>query len=205
MYHKLLIIACLFISVTGYSQDNLIPMFLPSATPQPIPKDDVKGKFTDIGSELPDFRAVTIPQGRILKKGSQEGVMEQREIIIKAMNITKKDVKNNANLLVMIFNPTCGHCAVMTDTLEHYIYLFKKSKLLMITGQNMGQYLEDFESEHNTNQYPTMLIGLDSSNFTNKIFLYNQLPQINIYDKERKLIKIFQGDISIDSLKRYIQ
>jgi hypothetical protein len=180
-------------------------MFLPSSTPQPIPDDNIKGKFTDIGSELPDFRVVTIPQGRILKKGEENGGITQREIVIKALNITKKTVANNANLLVMIFNPTCGHCAVMTDTLEHYIYLFKKTKILMVTGQNMGTYLEDFESEHNTNQYPTMIIGLDSSNFTRKIFLYNQLPQINIYDKNRKLIKIFQGDISIDELKEYIQ
>ena len=48
-------------------------------------------------------------------------------------------------------------------------------------------------------------MGLDSANFINSVFLYKTLPQINIYSPERKLLKIFNGDVAIDSLKRYIQ
>jgi hypothetical protein len=50
-----------------------------------------------------------------------------------------------------------------------------------------------------------MFVGADSFKVTDRLFTYQGLPQINIYNKERKLIKIFQGDIFIDSLKAYIK
>jgi hypothetical protein len=56
-----------------------------------------------------------------------------------------------------------------------------------------------------TEEYPIMYVGTDSGDFLNNVFLYSQLPQINIYDKKRKLLKTFTGEVAIDSLKKYIQ
>jgi hypothetical protein len=36
------------------------------------------------------------------------------------------------------------------------------------------------------------------------MYMYQSLPQLNIYNKERKLIKYFTGDIAIDSIRTYI-
>jgi phenylacetate-CoA ligase len=37
-------------------------------------------------------------------------------------------------------------------------------------------------------------MGVDSSEMINKMYMYQSLPQLNIYNKERKLIKYFTGD-----------
>ncbi len=48
-----------------------------------------------------------------------------------------------------------------------------------------------------------MYIGTDSSGFINNVFLYQSLPQINIYSPAHKLIKTYTGEVPIDSLKQY--
>ena|ERR1700744_4136640 len=121
--------------------------------------------------------------------------------------ITNKTMKNNANLFVMLFNPTCSHCEDMTVLLEKNIGLFKKSKILMVATSSMGPYMKGFEDSYHTDQYTnTMTVALDSSmHLVDKTFLYKMLPQISVYDKDRKLVKVFTGEIAIDSLKQYIE
>jgi len=120
--------------------------------------------------------------------------------------ITNETVKNKANLLVMIFNPQCSHCEDMTALLEKNIGMFNKSKLLMVANSNQAPYIKNFEQSFHIDQYPTISLGLDSNlHYIDKTFRYNMLPQINIYNRKRKLIKVFTGDIVIDSLKPYIQ
>jgi len=203
MLRKLLIITGLFTAVAAHAQEGLIPMYVPSTTPRDIPDNNDKSiDYTKMGAPLPDLKVVTLPQGKV-KKGPND--VEIKNVIVPSKKITNNTVKNNANLILMIFNPNCGHCEDQTDTLEKYIFLFKKSKLVLACAPLMGPFLEQFEKDHHTNQYPTIQIGLDSSNLIKKTFLYTNLPQINIYDKKRKLIKTFIGGATIDSLKSYIE
>jgi hypothetical protein len=125
-------------------------------------------------------------------------------IMMDSSVITNKDVKNNANLFVMIFNPTCGHCEAQTETFKSNISLFKKTKLLLVATPMMKPYLPTFNANHKMSDFPTIQYGIDSATSA-RLFIYQSLPQINIYDKDRKLIKIFSGNVVIDSLKEYIQ
>jgi len=121
--------------------------------------------------------------------------------------ITNKDMNNDANLFVMLFNPTCSHCEEMTKQLERNIKLFNKSKILMVAPHTTKDYVQGFEDGYHTSKYaPIITMGVDSSmHLVDKTFQYKAIPQISIYDKDRKLIKVFSGEISIDSLKPYIQ
>lgn len=134
------------------------------------------------GSPAPDIRVVT-PSGRVL---------------------TNDSLASKGNLLVMMFNPTCDHCADVTDTLRSHISWFQDTKMVMVAGDLMMPYLKDFIHDHNLNQYPTINIGVDSSGIINKIYNYNSLPQINVYNPERVLIKVMTGVPPIDSLRKYI-
>lgn len=139
--------------------------------------------YKQLGSPMPPIRMVTT-DGKV---------------------ITQNDVANDANLLVMLFNPTCDHCQEETILLAKNIYLFKKTKALLMAAEGMKDYLEFFESATHVSEYPTLQMGLDSSKFIDKTFRYMDLPQINIYDKDRKLVRIFNGDTPLDSLKQYIE
>jgi hypothetical protein len=93
----------------------------------------------------------------------------------------------------------------MTELLIKNMSLFKKSRLLMATLPNNEPYMENFRKNHHIDNYPTIALGLDSTHLIDRLFMYKLIPQINIYDKDRKLIKTFCGEAPIDSLKEYIQ
>jgi hypothetical protein len=121
------------------------------------------------------------------------------------MYLTADDVDNNANLLVMIFNPGCSHCEDETAVIQNNFSLFKKTELVMVAKPASSVSLSDFYIRRRLSEFPAIHIGTDSSSFIGNTFVYGMLPQINIYDHDRKLIKIYNGEISIDSLKKYIE
>jgi hypothetical protein len=97
------------------------------------------------------------------------------------------------------------HCEDATFKIEDNIKLFKKSKIVLLTGEKSKMYIPDFAQRHRIVRYPAMYIGYDSSTFIDDVFLYQTLPQLNIYNAERKLIKVYCGDVPIDTLKKFIQ
>lgn len=119
--------------------------------------------------------------------------------------LNDENLKNDANLFLMLFNPTCEHCEDETILLKENIFRFKKSKIVLIAAPSMGPYLDYFVNNTKTDSFPSIQIGLDSCGYLDKVFRYETLPQINIYDKDRKLIKVFTSDTPIDSLKQYIE
>jgi thioredoxin-related protein len=138
--------------------------------------------YKEIGAPLPEFKVVRLDGTKIVRK----------------------DAQYDGNLFIMFFNPTCGHCEEFTETLKKNIFLFKKTKVIMVAGSMMQPYLPDFIKKHELSKYPTLTMGVDSSEMINKMYMYQSLPQLNIYNKERKLIKFFTGDIAIDSIRSYI-
>ena len=119
--------------------------------------------------------------------------------------LTNKDVDNGANLFIMLFNPTCSHCEDETALIERNIGFIKNSKFLFLATPVMKPYLPDFVNMMHITDFPEFRIGIDSSGYLNNMFLYQALPQINIYDHDRKLLRIFTGEVAIDTLKKYIE
>lgn len=118
---------------------------------------------------------------------------------------TEKDFKYDGHLFVMMFNPTCDHCQAMTLDFEKNIDLFKKTKILMVAAPSMMDYLEFYNNVTRYSKYEPITVAVDSAGFIDKTFTYSSLPQINVYDKDRKLVKIFSGETAIEALKPYIE
>jgi hypothetical protein len=119
--------------------------------------------------------------------------------------LTVDDLHCKGNLFIMIFNPTCGHCEDQATVLEQNLGLFQKSKLVLMANRTMTDYVPGFLALHHMDRYPTSFVGTDSLGFVDNTFLYQALPQINIYNSDRRLIKTFSGEVPIDTLKKYIQ
>lgn len=139
--------------------------------------------YKAIGSPLPPLRIIT----------------EKREVI------TNATVAGNSNLIIMMFNPTCGHCEEMTRAIEENIELFKTTPVLLVSAAGMFIYLEYFQKNVKAANFPKIKIGVDSSGYLDKSFNYSGLPQVNIYNADRKLIKTFSTITTIDSIRQYIQ
>ena len=119
--------------------------------------------------------------------------------------LTNDSLANQASLIIMLFNPTCEHCEEMGKTFRKNITLFNKTNLVLVAPQGMSEYLDGFVKTIGSKNEEKIQIGIDSSGFVNQTFLYKSLPQINIYNKDRKLEKLFFGDVPIESLRKYIE
>ncbi|HTN46858.1 MAG TPA: hypothetical protein VL098_10970 [Flavipsychrobacter sp.] len=118
--------------------------------------------------------------------------------------LTNATLENDAHLIVMLFNPTCEHCENMAATFKKNIDLFKKTNLVLVATGGMFPYLDYFIDNTHIKDISKIQVGIDSSGLVNQTFLYKLLPQVNVYNKERKLEKVFFSDVPIDSLKSYI-
>ncbi len=166
--------------------------------------------YHEPGSPMPRLKLVTLDtlskvyEGRELKKINKKNTKKWGYTPATRV-VGNDDLDNGGNLFLMMFNPTCGHCEDETEILKKNIGLFKKSRLVLVANASMKTYLPDFVKNHKTRDfYPQMTVGLDSSDFIKLIFQYGALPQINIYGSDRKLIKSYNGEVAIDSLKQYI-
>ncbi len=167
--------------------------------PQPI-------DYTLMGAGMPFFRLKTLDTGlnktgiSIAKKKKND---DYGDTIVKGI-LSGSDLSNTGNLFIMMFSPTCEHCEAQTELFEKNIGLFKDSKLVLMTNPKFATYLPNFMKKLHTLDFPQMPVGLDDSDFIKETFLYQSLPQINIYSSGRKLLKTFTGNVPIDSLKAYI-
>jgi hypothetical protein len=204
MLRKLLFVASLFIAANATAQVSLTPI----KTTEKQPQIDYK----QMGAPMPPL--LYIPYHDTASKvavDSNESRRARRKRLRDAGSVmekdllTNKDFDNGANLFVMMFNPTCGHCMDETKALEKSSALFKKTKVVMLATKNMRPYVPDFVKTMHTADYPFIYVGIDSTNFLDNVFLYQMLPQINIYDGDRKLMRTFTGDVAIDTLANFIQ
>ena len=119
---------------------------------------------------------------------------------------TGDDFMNKSPLLVMIFNPNCGHCEDQAERIMKRIDMFRRSKLVMITDTMNNVYLPHFIQAFGLDKHKDVVtVGADLNGFIKEAYLYQALPQICIYDKDRKLVRNFAGGAAMDSLAQYIR
>ena len=179
MVRKLLIVSSLVsLAFVAYGQNKKKDKALVTTNAE------TKVNYRELGAPLPPVRFYT-----------QDGKY-----------LTNQELQNDANLLLMLFNPTCDHCEDQARILKENIFLFKNSKIVLVAAPGMGPYLSYFTNNTKIDSYPTLQLALDSAQYIEKIFNYDQtLPQLHVYDKQRKLLKTFYGSNPIDSLKMYIE
>lgn len=118
--------------------------------------------------------------------------------------ITNSDISKKRKTIIMIYNPLCEHCEDETSLIEKNISKFDKTDFILLAAPNMAMQYEYFENAVHVSKYPQLVQAVDSSGFIEKVYTYEVLPQINIYDKHQKLVKIFTGDVAIDSVTAYL-
>lgn len=171
-------------------------------------------------NDYPKVSTLTIPGTAFLRplKNEKEAVAfdyKQMNAPLPSFKVIDKDNKDiskeffqsGGNLLLMMFNPTCEHCEEMTFNFIKNIFLFKKTRILMVAAPMQTHNLEYYNNTTKFSLYAnTMTVAIDSAHVIDKLFKYESLPQINFYDaSSMRLLHTFVGDTPMDSLKKYIQ
>lgn len=105
--------------------------------------------------------------------------------------------------LLVIFNPTCTHCIESARLFQENLDAFEHARIFYLAGEGMLPYLDAFYQETGLQKDGPVRVGVDNSRITYKLFLYQNLPQINVYDKAGLLIDQMTGEAALEELLQY--
>lgn len=175
---------------------------------KPVAKPEEKISYEVPGAPMPKLMLVTLDSVTDMKKAHKK-MKKTAGYMVSPYNTdmyTNEYFNKNAPLIVMMFNPTCGHCEAQTDDFVRLAGRFKETKLVLLANPQMKAYLPAFITTHQIKEQSAYLtLGVDSLDFIKNTFLYQALPQINVYGEDRKLIKAFSGNVPMDTLLQYIR
>ena len=112
---------------------------------------------------------------------------------------TKADLKKKTPLLIMVFSPDCDHCKHETEELIKNIDRFKKIQILLTTWLPFDQ-MKKFYEEFQLSRFENITVAWDKSFFFVPFYALKNLPFLAFYDKEGKLISVFEGNLPMDKV-----
>lgn len=120
------------------------------------------------------------------------------------VSFTAEDAIEGRNFIIILFNPTCGHCIDAGKLIQDNKSLFKNNTIFFLTDSSLATYFPHFVQETGWEDDFNLILGTDGDAIRH---LYNDktLPQINIYSPDRTLIRSFNGYITLEQLNPYIQ
>lgn len=130
---------------------------------------------------------------------------ELRVVDRAGLTYTALDFTEDRNAFLVLFNPTCGHCLDLAQLIMKNKTSFEDNTVIMMAAAEMMSFLPQFAGEANWEDGANFILGVDSAHVVEELFNYQMLPQINIYDKDHRLIKSIYGDISMPELEAYLK
>lgn len=127
---------------------------------------------------IPEFSVVTAPDSTIF---------------------TRKDLKKDKPLLIMIFSPDCSHCQHETQVIEKNMEHFKDAQILMVTWLPYNT-LVPFSEAYNTGKYQNIILAHDPHDFFYGYFEMHQYPKVIVYNKKGEYVSDYEGTFEIENV-----
>ncbi len=117
-----------------------------------------------------------------------------------------KDFPKNKPVLLVLFNPSCGHCQIILEQIRDNIKEFNFATILFLTGEQLKDVLPNYVVNVKVDKMEyEILVASDNSDATLKIFEYEGIPQVMIYNKEHKLEFIYYKEAQNMNMLRYLK
>lgn len=114
-------------------------------------------------------------------------------------NYTRDKLPTNKQVILIWFNPDCEHCQAETKLITEHIDQFSDAHIVMATYQPFDK-MKSFYEKYEIKNYPIISMGRDKKYFLANYYKVHFVPFIAIYDKNRKLKKVFEGGATIDQM-----
>ncbi|MFZ4751701.1 MAG: TlpA family protein disulfide reductase [Chitinophagaceae bacterium] len=115
-----------------------------------------------------------------------------------------RDIPFGKPVVLVLFNPSCGHCAEVAQKIKAQINQFLDVQFVFITGLNLLGELKTFAESTGIQDQKNIIVSADNSDVTKEIFEYKGIPQIMVYNKDHFLQKTFYKEVEMDSLRFYL-
>lgn len=109
------------------------------------------------------------------------------------------NIKKGKPTLLILFGADCDHCKHFVDSLTKHIDLFKDVQIYMITFSPFPD-LRKFVETYKLKDYKNITMGNDADLFFPGFYKVNSVPDIAVYDKNKKFVKLFTGTIKVEDI-----
>jgi len=123
---------------------------------------------------------------------------------IRRLDQSEVDLKTLSGKVVLIFFfPECDHCQREASQISQHIAAFNNVTLYFITSDT-AEKAEGFAKDYFLNGLDNVVFGSTSAESVLNNFGPIATPSIYIYSAEQKLVKAFNGEVSISEVLKFI-
>jgi|GEM_PF-289085 len=110
-----------------------------------------------------------------------------------------KQIPFGQPLLLVYFRPDCPHCRQEIVDLVQHMEILQNTKIYFLAGAKLED-IKAFCSRYQLNQYTNITVGKDFNHSFFRQFRPSSVPYLAIYDKEKRLVKIYDEQVPADRL-----
>ena len=118
-------------------------------------------------------------------------------------SFTRNNLVKKKATVIIFFNTDCDHCQVEIKKLTAKIDQLKNVQIIMVSAMGFN-LLQRFYEDYKIADYPNITMARDPSyNFTSFYKAYF-VPQVYMYDKNRKFLNVIRGIVPVEEIAKII-
>jgi thiol-disulfide isomerase/thioredoxin len=118
---------------------------------------------------------------------------------------SNSDLPKGRPLILVYFDPECGHCLELTDQLFEKIKLFSSCELLLVTYKPVEE-LAAFETKYDTRNFPNVVVATEGFSFAmRKHYQAMIMPFTALYDQRHRLVVAYRKGTDVADLAKRVK
>ena len=106
---------------------------------------------------------------------------------------------------LFFFDPECSHCQAVIKALLKGMDSIKEIQFYMITPVHSATALRKFYADYHLGDYKNIVLaGRDYEFFFGSFYGVKYVPDLALYDGNKKLVKLYEGAITVKELHKAI-
>lgn len=118
---------------------------------------------------------------------------------------TQNVLVENKSTIIMLFNPTCGHCQQQLELLLTLPEVTNATNLILTSTEPLYK-IKEFYDKYHLEKYSWIHMGKDHKYFFGGFYRPKTIPVLAFYNKQKKLTYFNQGNVKkkeiIQALKK---
>lgn len=102
-------------------------------------------------------------------------------------------------IILMYFSPDCEHCQHQTAEILEHMDSLKEAQFVMLTALPFDK-MRNFYLYYKLANYKNIIMGRDYEFFFSRHYGSQYVPYLAIYDRHKKLMKVFDGGTTVNNL-----
>ncbi len=137
------------------------------------------------------------------KKESEERIQTLQHACFESLNggqICVDEFDNRKPTVIIYFHPECEHCQYEASEIGRNAQQFEEANMIMITPDDSIKRVETFAAKYHLWEVDNLVVLLDRNQQFLKSFGTAVFPTVFIYGSDRKLLKMYKGEVKIEAI-----